>query len=608
MRLEKLPMELLFLLVERSGELVSREEIRARLWRDEVFVDVDHSINTAVRKVRAVLRDDPDHPRYLETVVGKGYRFAAPVTSTNGDSTSQPQALAPPALALPPVASAKPSLPMYLRVLLAGAGLLIVLIAAWMLRRAPATATVASRPQITSLAVLPLENLSGDPAQEYLADGMTEELIGRLSGIHGLRVISRTSVMRFKNTHLSVPEIARTLHVDAVVEGSILREGSRVRVNVQLIRGATDDHLWAKEYQREYRGILALQEEVAATITAQIQISLSPQERAGLERTLNVDPEAHENYLKGRYYFAQRTETALQKSIAYFQAAITANPGYALAYSGLSDAYALLGFRGGIPSQQALSRAKAAALKAIALDGTLSQPHASLAFIAETYEWDWATAERQYQQALALNPGNARAHHWYAGYLMYVGRFDQGIAQEEQARDLDPVSLPVNNALAGRLLVAGRYDAALQQVRNTLDLDPHFAPAHQTLGWAYLARGKPQQAIQEFQRAVQLAGSEDKDFLVDLGFGYASAGDRAAARAVLSKLNQLHQRGLVPSGSVAIVYGALGDHDQAFAWLDKAYAERDPELTYLKVPGRRFEPLRHDPRFQALVQRMRFPQ
>ncbi|HEU5336679.1 MAG TPA: tetratricopeptide repeat protein, partial [Terriglobales bacterium] len=337
-------------------------------------------------------------------------------------------------------------------------------------------------------------------------------------------------------------------------------------------------------------------------------ITLSPQERAGLERTLNVDPEAHESYLKGRYYFAQRTESALQRSIAYFQTAIAADPSYAPAYSGLADAYALLGFRGGIPSQQALTRAKAAALKAIALDGTLSQPHASLAFIAETYEWDWATAERQYKQALALNPGNARAHHWYAGYLMYVGRFDEGIAQEEQARDLDPVSLPVNNALAGRLLVAGRHDAALQQVRNTLDLDPHFAPAHQTLGWAYLDSGKPQQAIQEFQRAVQLAGSEDQNFLVDLGFGYATAGNRAAARAILAKLNQLHQRGLVPSGSVAIVYGALGDHDQAFAWLDKAYAERDPELTYLKVPGRRFEPLRHDPRFQALVRRMHFPQ
>lgn len=608
LRLEKLPMELLLLLVERSGELVSRDEIRARLWGEEVFLDVDHSINTAVRKVRAVLRDDPDHPRFLETVVGKGYRFAAPVTSANGDPIAQPQALSPPAPALPPLPSAKPRFPMSLRVLLAGAGLLMVLIAAWMLRRAPATANVVNHSRIASLAVLPLENLSGDPAQQYLADGMTEELIGRLSSIHGLRVISRTSVMRFKNTRLSLPEIARVLHVDALVEGSILREGNQVRVNVQLIRGATDDHLWAKEYQRQYRGILALQEEVAASIAGQIQMTLSPRDRAGLARILDVDPEAHENYLKGRYYFAQRTQTALQKSIDYFQAAIAADPGYALAYSGLADAYALLGFRGGIPSQQALTRAQAAAQKAIALDGTLSQPHASLAFIAETYEWDWATAERQYKQALALNPGNARAHHWYAGFLMYVGRFDEGIAQEQQARDLDPVSLPVNNALAGRLLVAGRYDAALRQVQNTLDLDPHFAPAHQTLGWAYLDRGKPQQAIQEFQRAAELAGSEDKDILVDLGFGYAAAGNRAAARSILDKLKQLHQRGLVPSGSVAILYGALDDYDRAFAWLDKAYAERDPELTYLKVPGRRFDPLRHDPRFQLLVRRMRFPQ
>lgn len=603
-------MELLLLLVERRGELVSRDDIRARLWGEEVFVDVDHSINTAIRKVRTVLRDDPDHPRYLETVVGKGYRFAAPVTCSNGHSNFEPQALPPPALP-PPAAPAtvphKPNLPLPLRALLAAAGLLMMVTAAWMLRRAPASPKVAGHSRITSLAVLPLENLSGDPAQQYLADGMTEELIGRLSSIHGLRVISRTSVMRFQNTRLSIPEIARALHVDAVVEGSMLREGGRVRVNVQLIRGASDDHLWAQEYQRQYRGILALQEEVAAAIAAQIQITLSPQDRAGLSRTLNVDPQAHENYLKGRYYFAQRTESALHKSVEFFQAAIATDPGYAQAYSGLADAYALLGFRGGIPSQQALTRAKAAALKAIALDGTLSQPHAALGFIAETYEWDWATAEREYKRALALNSSNARAHHWYAGYLTYVGRFEEGVAEEERARDLDPVSLPVNNALAGRLLAAGHYDAAIRQVHNTLDLDPHFAAAHQTLGWAYLNQGNRQQAIQEFQRAVQLTGKEDNDLLVDLGFGYASGGERTEARAVLAKLKAFHQLGLVPSGSIAIVYGALGDLNQAFAWLQKAYAERDPELTYLQVPGRRFEPLRHDPRFQLLVTRMAFP-
>jgi TolB-like protein/Flp pilus assembly protein TadD len=449
-----------------------------------------------------------------------------------------------------------------------------------------------------------LENLSGDPSQEYFADGMTEELIGRLSNIHGLRVISRTSAMHFKNTQLSVPEIAKTLGVDAIVEGSVIREGSQIRVHAQLIRGATDEHIWAEEYQREYRSLLALQEEVARNIAERIEISLTPQERASLASTYPVSPEAYEDYLKGRYYFNQRTEDALNKSIGCFQQAIARNPSYALAYSGLADAYALLGFRGGFPSKDALSRAKAAALKAIELDDTLAEPHASLAFIVETHEWDWATAEREYKRALELNPGDPRAHHWYAGYLMYVGRFEDGISEARRARDLDPLSLPVNNALAGRLLVAGRYDEALEQVQKTLELNPHFAPAHQTLGWVYLNKGKHAEAIQEFQQALQLSGTDDTDLVLDLGFAYATAGNREEARRILAKLKKLHERGLVPSGSIAILYGALGELDEAFAWLEKAYEERDPQLTYLKVPGRRFEPLRHDPRFKKLLLRM----
>jgi len=492
-----------------------------------------------------------------------------------------------------------------LRLVLAGMAVLALLSVTYVLIRS--RAGNSRQAKISSLAVLPLKNLSGDPTQDYLVDGMTEELIGRLSNIHGLRVISRTSAMQFKNTQLSVPEIAKTLGVDAIVEGSVVREGNRIRVHAQLIRGATDEHIWSEEYQREYRGLLALQEEVARSIAERIEISLTPQERASLASTHPVDPEAHEDYLKGRYYFNQRTKDALNKSIGCFQQAIARNPSYALAYSGLADAYALLGFRGRIPSKDALSRAKAAALKAIALDDTLAEPHASLAFIAETHEWDWATADREYKRALELNPADARAHHWYAGYLMYVGRFEDGISEARRARDLDPLSLPVNNALAGRLLVAGRYDEALEQVQKTLELNPHFAPAHQTLGWAYLHSGKREEAIREFQKALQLSGTDDTEFLLDLGFAYATAGNREEARRILAKLKKLHERGLVPSGSIAILYGALGELNEAFAWLEKAYEERDPQLTYLKVPGRRFEPLRHDPRFQQLVHRIGLP-
>jgi len=400
-----------------------------------------------------------------------------------------------------------------------------------------------------------------------------------------------------------LPEVAKTLGVDAIVEGSVIREGNEVRVHAQLIRSATDEHIWAGEYQREYGSLLALQEEVARSIVERIEISLTPQDRQTLAFTRPIDPEAYEDYLKGRYYFNQRTRDALDKSIGFFQQAIARDPGYALGYSGLADTYAMLGFRGGLPSKDALSRAKAAALKAIELDDTLAEPHSSLAFIAETHEWDWATAEREYKRALLLNAGDARTHNWYAGYLMYVGRFEEGISEARRARELDPLSLPVNNALAGRLLAAGRYEEALEQVKKTLQLDPHFAPAHQTMGWAHLHQGQRGDAIQDFQKALQLSGPEDTDLLLDLGFAYATAGNREEAGKILGKLKSLRERGIVPSGSIGILYGALGDLNEAFVWLEKAYQERDPQLTYLKA-GRRFEPLRHDPRFRELVHRI----
>jgi len=601
-RLEGQPLAILKMLLARHGELVTREELQKELWPADTFVDFEHSLNAAVKRLRTALNDSADHPRYIETLARRGYRFIAPVNGT--DAGGEGYAL----IATPSAAQAPAGFHgrrLWLKALLA---LFAVAVIGWSWRQWRHREATASAPVIRSLAVLPLQNLSGDPSQEYFADGMTEELIGRLSKIHGLRVISRTSAMHFKNTQLSMAEIAKTLGVDAMVEGSVIREGNQIRVHAQLIRAATDEHIWAEEYQREYRSVLAIQDEVARSIAERIEISLTPPERASLASVHPVNPEAHEDYLKGRYYFNQRTQDALNKSIGYFQQAVARDPSYGLAYSGLADAYALLGFRGGFPSKDALLRAKTAALKAIELDDTLAEPHASLAFIAETHEWDWATAEREYRRALELNPGDARVHHWYAGYLMYVGRFEDGISEARRARDLDPLSLPINNALAGRLLVAGRYNKALEQVQKTLALDPHFAPAHQTLGWAYLNKGKHEEAIKEFQQALQLSGTDDMDLELDLGFAYATAGKPEEARIILAKLKKLHERGLVPSGSIAILYGALGDLNEAFDWLEKAYEERDPQLTYLKVPGRRFEPLRHDPRFQELVHRIGLPE
>ncbi|HEY3619601.1 MAG TPA: tetratricopeptide repeat protein [Candidatus Sulfotelmatobacter sp.] len=601
-RLEGQPLAILELLLERPGELVTREELRNRLWPEDTFVDFEHSLNAAVKRLRAALNDSADQPRYIETLARRGYRFVAPVGGTAAEGQSENKVLLP----VGPQAQAAGRRDRRFLWLVVVAVVCIVGLAGWGWRQWRNRAAIPALPPVRSLAVLPLQNLSGDPSQEYLADGLTEELIGRLANIHGLRVISRTSAMHFKNTQLSVPEIAKTLGVDAIVEGSVIREGNQVRIHAQLIRAASDEHIWAGQYQREFRSLLAIQDEVARSIADRIEVSLTPQERQTLASTHPIDPEAHEDYLKGRYYFNQRTQDALNKSIEFFHQATARDPSYALAYCGLADAYALLGFRGGFPSQDALSRAKIAALKATELDDTLGEAHASHAFIAETYEWDWATAQREYKRALDLNPGDARVHHWYAGYLIYVGRFEEGISEARWARDLDPLSLPVNNALAGRLLAAGHYDDAFEQVQKTLQLDPRFAPAHQTLGWAYLHNGERDEAIQEFQTALQLSGANDTDLLLDLGFAYATTGNHNQARSILAKLRTLHERGLVPSGSIAILYGALGDMNQAFAWLEKAYEERDPQLTYLKA-GRRFEPLRHDPRFQRLVRRMGFP-
>lgn len=599
-RLEGQPLAILKMLLERPGELVTREEMQKKLWTDDTFVDFEQSLNAAVKRLRVALNDSADHPRYVETLARRGYRFVAPVNGVNVGSGAP--ILIPSAAGL---AAGFHGRRLWLSAALAVFTVALIVLGWRRWRQPPASPTA---PLIRSLAVLPLQNLSGDPSQEYFADGMTEELIGQLSKIHGLRVISRTSAMHFKNTQLSLPQIAKALGADAIVEGSVIRDGGQIRVHAQLIRGATDEHIWAEEYHRQYRSLLALQEEVARSIAERIAISLTPPEQASLASTQPVDPEAHEDYLKGRYYFNQRTQDALNKSISYFQQAIARDPSYTLGYCGLADAYAVLGFRGGVASKEGLLQAKAAALKAIKLDDTLADAHASLAFIAETYEWDWATAEREYKRALELNPSDARAHHWYAGYLMYVGRLEEGVAEAKRARDLDPLSLPINNALAGRLLVAGRIDEALKQLQKTLELDPYFAPAHQTMGWAYLNMRKHREAIQEFQKALQLSGSDDKDLVLDLGFAYAAAGNRDEARKILSKLKKLHEQGFVPSVSIGILYGALGDLDEAFAWLEKACEERDPELAYIKVPGRRFAPLRQDARFQQLVRRIGLPE
>jgi TolB-like protein/DNA-binding winged helix-turn-helix (wHTH) protein/Flp pilus assembly protein TadD len=602
LRLEKRPMELLILLAERRGELVSREEIADRLWGKDVYLDVDHSINTAVRKVRLALRDDPDKPRFIETVVGKGYRFAAPVIGANGDSS--PQVLPPPSVAEPPsasqaISSAGRSGFTPRRMLLVGAASLALFIVALVGMRGRDTLR-SKQPAIKSIAVLPLKNLSGDPTQEYLADGMTEALIGRLSGIHDLRVISRTSVMQFKDTKLSVPEIAKSLSVDALVEGSVMREGDRIRVHAQLIRAATDEHFWSEEYDRELKDVLGLQSDVAQSIANKVAATLTGEERTRLVATRQVSPEVYESFLKGMYA-PHNTKADIEKRIAYFQQAIRKDPTFAPAYVGLADASDNLAlvFIGASPVEMR-PKVIAAARKALELDPGLAEAHVVLADLYQK-TWRWSEAEAEYKRALELEPNNFSAHHGYASWLLCQGRTDEALSWARRARELDP--LGGSGVSIGWILYhARRYPEAIQELRSVVGVQPDDAMAHWFLGFVLIDARQPEQAIPELEKAASLS-DHSSAVLGVLIRAYAAAGRRNDAFRLLAELKKREQAGYVPSGAFINAYLGLGDYDQAFVWFERAYQEQSNIMQFLKVHPF-FDPVRNDPRFVDLVRRV----
>jgi TolB-like protein/Flp pilus assembly protein TadD len=464
----------------------------------------------------------------------------------------------------------------------------------------------ASGSPIKSLAVLPLENLAGDPKEEYLADGMTEALITDLAKIRALRVISRTSVMQYKGTEEPLPEIARQLGVDAVVEGSVLRVGDRVRITAQLIEAETDQHLWGDSYERDLSDVLGLQNEVALAIAERIKIEVTPQEQARLTRTRTVNPEAHEAYLRGRYHWNKKTEPGFQRAIEFFQQAVDIDPVYAPAYAGLADCYNMLAAESILPPQAAYSRARAAAVKALEIDETLGEAHTSLASIRENHDWDWAGAEAEYRRAIKLTPRYATAHEWYASFLRNMGRMDEAMAEIKRAQELDPLSLPISATFGGILIYARLYDEAIDQHQKAAELYPSHAPAHHVLGKAYLQAGRYEEAVAEFQRARKLLGDKPET-LAGLGHTYAVMGKKAEARQILGRLTEMSTRGYAPSFYIALLHGALGQKDQAFAWLEKAYDARHPNLAWLKMDPWA-DPLRLDPRFQDLLRRMNFPE
>jgi TolB-like protein/Flp pilus assembly protein TadD len=456
--------------------------------------------------------------------------------------------------------------------------------------------------RIESLAVLPLANLSGDPEQEYFADGMTEELITDLAKIGALRVISRTSAMHFKGTDKPLPEIARLLNVDAIIAGSVLRSGDRVRITAQLVEGATDRHLWAESYERDLKDVLALQSEVARAIASQIEVTLSPAAEAGLARGARpVSPEAHEAYLKGRYHWNRRMPADLKRSIEYFQQAIERAPDYGLAHAALSLAYVTFATWWVEPPTRAFPRAQAAALKALEVDEGLADAHTALANTKCLYEWDWSGAEREFRRAIELSPNDPTAHEDYGFCLALMGRVEEAIAEVKRARDLDPLSLSINGHLGEVYRLARQYDAAIDQFRKAQDLNPSFPQPHAWMAMTYAHMGRLKEGLAEGEAAQRFWGQP----LPMNGYVLALAGRRAEALDILADVR--HGRTYFPPSFEAMIYAGLGEDDRMFEALERAFVEREDGVSRLKVDPT-FDRWRSDPRFKALLRRMNFPE
>ncbi|HXM68201.1 MAG TPA: tetratricopeptide repeat protein [Candidatus Acidoferrum sp.] len=612
-KVQQQPMKLLGILLERPGEVVTREELRARVWSDEAFGDFDQAVNIAIAKLRSAFGDSAENPRFIETLPKRGYRFIGEVSVVDTDTdtgakrpgpgdlpATRPGDILPSAGPAPSSIAPKRRQP-YRPAIIALALLLIFsLLGLWLFR-------YPGRPStgIRSLAVLPLENLSGEASQNYFADGMTDELITDLAQISALRVISRTSVMVYKGARKPLPQIARELNVDAVVEGTVLRSGDQVRITAQLIDAATDKHLWSQSYEGGLRDTLALQNRVATAIADQIRITLTPREQAALKNGKVVNPEAYESYLKGRYFWNKRTADGLKAALAYFKQAIEEDPKYAPAYSGLADAYALLGDwqYAVMTPKEAFPKAKTAATQALELDGALGEAHNSLAFVLDGFDWDLQSGGKEFQRAIELNPGYATAHHWYAWHLSLLGRYDEALAEMRKAQNLDPLSLIINADLAEILLLAHSYDDSIQQSRKTIEMDPNFAMAHNQLAQAYLQKHMYDEAVAELKRAVELSAGSPT-CIANLARAYALSGKRTDAVKLLSDLKNGSHPGHSNASEIAVIYASLGDTDQAMTWLEKGYEERFNPGVLLR-PG--FDPLRSDPRFKNLVQRIGLP-
>jgi TolB-like protein/DNA-binding winged helix-turn-helix (wHTH) protein/Flp pilus assembly protein TadD len=592
------PIQVLAILLEKTGQLVTREEFRSQLWSADTFVDFDHSLHNAIARLRETLGDSAEKPRYIETLPRRGYRFIASVEEVGVQA--KPSVQTEHATATPTRVQSK------LRLSLAFALLTVITIGLALWVEPTVSHRTSAAGPIRSIAVLPLANLSGDPSQEYFADAMTDELITELAKVGALRVTSRITVTRYKHTNQTVPEIARELNVDGILEGSIVRSGQRVRITAQLVYAPADQHLWAETYERDLADVLRLQGEVAQAITQHVRAQLTPEVQAQFRGSRLVDPEAYDAYLMGRYYLYNQQFTMpgpLNQAKTYFEEAVRKDPGFSLAYSGLANAYLFLVFfgQGQVSAEDGYKLAKQAVQKALELDENNGEAYDVLGQLSWHADLDWNAADRAFSQSLALAPSFSCAHEDRALFLAFRGRRAEALAEVEKSKQLDPGAGPGVELAAyfqlrdwERLVEAGRREVAA---------NPNEWTVHANLGAGYAATGKMPEAIAEYQKAIELSNG-NLDAVASLGHAYAVTGQRTKAQKILHGLEQKAKNGKASPYLPATIYAGLGEKDKAFELIEKAYRESSLDVAWILKPDLRTDSLRSDPRFVDLLRRV----
>jgi TolB-like protein/DNA-binding winged helix-turn-helix (wHTH) protein/Flp pilus assembly protein TadD len=619
-KIQDQPLRILGALLERPGEVVTREQLSERLWPSDTFVDFEHSLNSAIKKLRQALQDDPDRPVFIETLPKRGYRFIAPMRvlaeaaeaslgveelegRDGGNAGVEPLKTQTRTFGIAWVIG-----------IVAVLGVLIAVATTYLTSRRAPIGSVASTGKIM-LAVLPFENYSAEAEQEYLADGLTEEMITQLGSMdpERLGIIARTSAMKYKGARVGVDQIGKELGVAYVLEGSIRTEADRVRVTAQLIRVRDQTHLWARSYERSRGGILTMQQEVANAIANEIQVELTPQYQQRVATLQFADPRAHEAYARGRFFWNKRTDADLATSIQYFEEVLRYEPRYALAYSGLADAYFYRSYAwGSLKPREGMPKAKAAATKALELDPNLAEAHTSMALVKLFYDWDWAGAEAEFKQAIELNPNYPTAHHGYAVLLMTVyGRKDEAIEEANRALELDPLSIPLNNIVALLLSDAGRNDETIERAGKLHELNPKMAEPYGYMSSAYEAKGSFNQAVEASLKAHELAGTSAQS-LARVREAYAKSGiagyRRSDAEMTLEQAQQQPPQTVLGQLALASAYAQVGNDSATLDILEKIADERSGMAVWTKLGYSRFETIRSNPRFQALLRRIGLPQ